>query len=170
MNQSKKNWWSGLFVPACGTTGWNSKHRPVCNAKGKRLKLKRLELSFITILVKQQSLLRSFSEYLAWFISHFIWRPWHDPRHFTVLNLQSPCSPRNPPSRHPCSLTRACDACFAPYGAGTALRSLGADGSPACGLPSCKHYGLFYPRLPYLFEDGETEPASLSVKLQSVLY
>jgi hypothetical protein len=33
--------------------------------KGKRLKLKRLELSFIIILAKQQSLLRSFSEYLA---------------------------------------------------------------------------------------------------------
>ena len=46
----------------------------------------------------------------------------------------------------------------------------GADGSPVCGLPSCKHYGLFYPRLPYLVEDGETEPASFSVKLQSVLY
>ena len=46
----------------------------------------------------------------------------------------------------------------------------GADGSPVCGLPSCKHYGLFYPRPHYLFEDGETEPASLSVKLQSVLY
>ena len=95
----------------------------------------------------------------------------YDPRHFTVLNLQSSFSAGNTASRHPCSLARACDACLAPYGEGTSLRSLGgADGSPVCGLPSCKHYGLFYSRLPYLVEDGETEPASFSVKLQSVLY
>ena len=57
----------------------------------------------------------------------------YDPRHFTVLNLQSPCSARHPSSRHPCNLTKASDACLAPYSAGTALRSLGAASSPVFG-------------------------------------
>lgn len=89
----------------------------------------------------------------------------------------SPFSIYNPPAVreiHPADIPAASPEPVTPVSHPMAQELLydrwGADGSPACGLPSCKHYGLFYPRLPYLFEDGETEPASLSVKLQSVLY
>jgi len=51
----------------------------------------------------------------------------------------SPFSIYNPPAVreiHPADIPAASPepvACFAPYGAGTALRSLGAASSPVCG-------------------------------------